>query len=546
MKVEALGMLPVTVNTRLMFVNSWTPSAYVLSRIPVDCLDLLLSSTSSGSLFSFPGIFYCFPMKSFFFLSPRALFVSLLVIMPAGLSQLLNDWEPQNPWEAGELNCEQGLREFNPITQKRKYIVGIYATDGVETAYQDYNLTFQDYLNEVVGKRFEPTIEFSLTATHRPLRDWLDKGEEIDFMYTDTGIYSCIGTEVGAQALATTVARLKSRGREYELDMFAGTMMVLANNREINSVADLKDKVIAAGNFFDFAGAQAQFYVMDKNGVDFVVDPKQVIFTANNRDTVQGILDGRWDVGFVRTGQVERTINPATGDFIDPDLFKVIGPRIHIMDDGTLFPFLHTTPVFPEWPLAARNHVDRVVSEEVAAALINFGSHARIGEAIDNCREKATTSDEQNVCDTMPPTYFDPKARCDTTRELAELAFMAGKAGFHSNFRPPKSHFEVRTMQQDAGFIIKDEYGDWHCERADTLYDGIFCPEGHFKVRRDEFSINVKRLGNHAQKDTPAIANHVSRPLKLAYIHPRPARSQPWYRTLSEIVVVPRWTFAGQ
>ena len=121
------------------------------------------------------------------------------------------------------MNCEQGLREFDPITQKRKYIVGIYATDGVETAYQQYNLTFQDYLNEVVGKRFEPTIEFSLTATNRPLRDWLDKGEEIDFMYTDTGIYSCIGTEVGAQPLATTVARLKSRGREYELDMFAGT-----------------------------------------------------------------------------------------------------------------------------------------------------------------------------------------------------------------------------------------------------------------------------------------------------------------------------------
>lgn len=57
-------------------------------------------------------------------------------------------------------------------------------------------------------------------------------------------------------------------------------MLVLAGNREINSVADIKDKVVGAQDFSDFAGAQAQFYVMYKNGLDFVVDPKQVIFTG--------------------------------------------------------------------------------------------------------------------------------------------------------------------------------------------------------------------------------------------------------------------------
>eukprot|EP00980_Cylindrotheca_fusiformis_P027129 scaffold18984_cov73-Cylindrotheca_fusiformis.AAC.1 len=59
----------------------------------------------------------------------------------------------------------------------------------------------------------------------------------------------------------------------------------------------------------------------------------------------------------------------------------------------------------------------------------------------------------------MPPVYFDSRARCDTTRELAELAWQAGVAGFHSGFRPPRSYYFVRTMQQDGGFIEKDEYG---------------------------------------------------------------------------------------
>jgi hypothetical protein len=57
-------------------------------------------------------------------------------------------------------------------------------------------------------------------------------------------------------------------------------MLVLAGNKEINSVADIKDKVVGAQSFTDFSGAQAQFYVMYKNGLDFVMDPKQVIFTG--------------------------------------------------------------------------------------------------------------------------------------------------------------------------------------------------------------------------------------------------------------------------
>ncbi len=55
---------------------------------------------------------------------------------------------------------------------------------------------------------------------------------------------------------------------------------MLASNNEINSISDIKDKVVGAQDFSDFAGAQAQFYVMKKSGLDFIVDPKQVVFTG--------------------------------------------------------------------------------------------------------------------------------------------------------------------------------------------------------------------------------------------------------------------------
>ena len=60
-------------------------------------------------------------------------------------------------------------------------------------------------------------------------------------------------------------------------------MLALADNDEIESVKDLKDKVIGALAISDFAGAQVQFYVMVQNGMDYIMDPKQVIFTGKTK-----------------------------------------------------------------------------------------------------------------------------------------------------------------------------------------------------------------------------------------------------------------------
>ena len=174
-------------------------------------------------------------------------------------------------------------------------------------------------------------------------------------------------------------------------------------------------------------------------------------------EVVLGVMEGRYDVGLVRTGMFERTIDPATGELIDADLFKVIEPKIYMLDDGQLFPFVHSTPVFPEWPFFSKPRVDRTVSEEVANALINFESHYDVGRLIHACQDAATTEDELSICNTQPPIYFDPAARCDTTREMAELAYQAGKAGRFAGMRTPRSYGIVRSMQEDAGLLLKNE-----------------------------------------------------------------------------------------
>lgn len=59
--------------------------------------------------------------------------------------------------------------------------------------------------------------------------------------------YSCIGVERGAQPLVTLITRLFVRNRIQDLDVFAGVIFTRADNEEIQTLQDLQDKVIAAG-----------------------------------------------------------------------------------------------------------------------------------------------------------------------------------------------------------------------------------------------------------------------------------------------------------
>lgn len=167
-------------------------------------------------------------------------------------------------------------------------------------------------------------------------------------------------------------------------------------------------------------------------------------------------------VGFARTNEIELA-KDSYSNSVDPDLFKVISPKVHILDDGNLFPFLHSTDIYPEYPVAALTSVPKDVAEEVQEALLALQAHADAFKRV------------------LVGEPFDP-TRCDTTLELATLAEDAALSGHLLGFRTPRSYFDVRTMHEATGFMLKDERGDWHCTRAHTVYESIKCPKEHYKV----------------------------------------------------------------
>jgi len=78
------------------------------------------------------------------------------------------------------------------------------------------NLTFGEYLTEVAGKTFDTPIKFEVKPLlFEEIFKAIDD-DEIDFVYANPGIFSCVGVEVGAAALNTAIKRLNVRDKVFD------------------------------------------------------------------------------------------------------------------------------------------------------------------------------------------------------------------------------------------------------------------------------------------------------------------------------------------
>jgi len=380
--------------------------------------------------------------------------------------------------------------KLDPYIHKKTYTIGVHANHGLDEAYDQAVGVFSEYLTATAGQKFDPPIEFIVAPNLFTELFTAIENQEVDFFYANPGVYSCIGTQVGAAALATVIKRMEVRGRTYDLDVYGGVIAVRNDNDKINSIADLKNQIIGAGGIIDLMGGQLQIYEMEQAGMSFVNDPKQVIFTMDQAEVVRGVLSGQFDVGFVRTDQIALT-QDEDGNSIDPDRFKILEPKTYVMESGELFPFLHSTEVFPEWPLAALLSVPSDVQLAVQEALVHFGLFAEVGDQRRMCLETNTAE----YCNSLSPRDWVPNAPCEVTMELAERAQNAANISHIAGFRTAASYFKLGTVLKEAGFLVRDDKGNWACTRPEQLYEGISCPDGFFKRNALEFANGCKEAG---------------------------------------------------
>ncbi len=387
--------------------------------------------------------------------------------------------------------CSFTKIQQNAFVHKPIYTIAVHVAPGEDQSVEETRKVFSEYLTATAGAMFDPPIQFNVVAHYFGDLITAIKNDDVDFIYSNPGVYSCIGTEIGATALATVVKSAFVRNQQFDLDVYGGVIAVRHDNDEINTIADLKDKVIGAGGIIDLMGGQMQIYEMEKAGMTYVNDPKQLVFTNNQYDVVRGVLDGTFDVGFIRTNQIEVTTDDS-GELLDPELFKIIEPKSFVMESGELFPFLHSTNIYPQWPFFALPSVASDVQQAVQAALLDFGQYAVIGKQLE-CTKDIEGNTESNWCREVVTEASTIIAPCNST-ELALLAADASRISQMSSFRTARSYFELRSIQEQAGFLINDSDG-WRCTTPDNLYNGITCPQGFFKRNQIEFSNGCKKIG---------------------------------------------------
>ncbi|CAE8617516.1 unnamed protein product, partial [Polarella glacialis] len=165
-----------------------------------------------------------------------------------------------------------------------------------------------------------------------------------------------------------------------------------------------------------------------------------VVFTSDQDLVVKGVADGDFDIGFVRTGMVER---------FGWDGFKIIDEDFHVGSDGHPFPFKHSTELYPEWNLAALTHVPAAITAEVQAALLRM-----------------------------------------------DASHPAAKAGLYAGWRTTLSYMELRNMQEEVGFISQNSSTHRvQCIRSSNFYAHIVCPAGHYKLPDAELAASCSRNG---------------------------------------------------
>jgi len=212
-----------------------------------------------------------------------------------------------------------------------------------------------DFLNDHV-----PGFHFSITALYYNDLDRATNRHDFDFIITNPEHYVSVRRDHGLSAIATLMPMVEG----HPVTMFGGVILTRADRSDINTLQDLRGKIISSPAEQSLGGYLMQRWTLYKQGIG-IREVSRVHFTGMPHDkALLEVKSGAADVAFVRTGILE---NMAREGKIRLDQFKVLNRQ-----SAGKFPQLLSTDLYPEWPFAAMPDVPDVVLKQVTLALLNI------------------------------------------------------------------------------------------------------------------------------------------------------------------------------
>ncbi|GAB1477325.1 hypothetical protein MASR2M70_21630 [Bacillota bacterium] len=274
------------------------------------------------------------------------LIVILMVALSAGILSVNN--EP-----TGTESRQHSDAQLND-TGNYDVKIGVLANLGDEKCMETWGAT-AEYLDEKV-----PDHKFSVVPlAFDEINDSVEN-KEVDFVLMNPSIYVELEVKYDVSRLIT----LKSQLLGKEVIHFGGVIFTSSKNTAVNTLEDIKGKSFVAVDNESFGGWQMQWKEFLDHHIDPYKDFAKVDFAGTQDQTVYRVLNGDYDAGATRTGIIEQLVKDGR--------IKLSDIKIINQCTGCSFPFLHSTQIYPEWPVARLSHVDDVLAHQVALAMMEM------------------------------------------------------------------------------------------------------------------------------------------------------------------------------
>ncbi len=228
------------------------------------------------------------------------------------------------------------------------YKVGILAKRGAPTCMKKWGATCA-YLTQQTGEKFK-AIPLKFTAIEPAV-----KSGKIDFVLANSAFYVEMEKKYGVRAIATLINSRKGKA----LKEFGGVLFV-RNDSDIKYIPQIKGKKFMCVKYSSFGGGHMVWRLLIENGVNPKSDCAAFLEGQKHDNVVLAVKNGVADVGTVRSDTLERMQDEGKIKMSD---FRIINK----VNDN--FPFVHSTRLYPEWPLAACKKTGSGIATKVASKL---------------------------------------------------------------------------------------------------------------------------------------------------------------------------------
>lgn len=241
--------------------------------------------------------------------------------------------------------------------------IGVLAKNGAAKALKQWGPTAA-YLSEKLPEDGFKIVPLDFDEVYPAI-----EGQTVDFFLVNSSMFVTAKRRFGAVPIATMINSRQGQA----LSAFGGVILTLADRDDIADLAALKGKKFMAVKETSFGGWQMAYKELLDQGVDPRKDFASLSFGGKHENVVFAVQNGEVDAGTVRTDTLERM---AAADDSGMDEFKILAPK-EIAD----FPFVVSTALYPEWPMARTAAVSEGKAKEVADALIAMPTDAAAAQA---------------------------------------------------------------------------------------------------------------------------------------------------------------------